>query len=289
MVYFHHIVLGLMVVGVTSAGWADEPAKPRPKEPVDANHSAASAVVGRVAALTYEFNDETDLEYAVFLPKGYRKDGQKYPLIVALHGLYSNPRQILGYPGFTQAAEELGYILVAPMGYNNHGWYGSRGTGGGGRRDPKNLGELSEKDVMNVLELAKKHYPVDDQRIYLYGHSMGGGGALHLAMKYPDVWAAIAIIAPAANSRGLAKLSQMKKIPAIVVQGDRDRLVSVRGTRRLIEKFKEVGVEHRYIEVAGGGHVTVAWAHMDDIFEFIGTRSKAVQEGPLTASDDVQR
>ena len=31
------------------------------------------------------------------------------------------PRQILGYPGFIKHAEKHGYVLVAPMGYNNRG------------------------------------------------------------------------------------------------------------------------------------------------------------------------
>ena len=69
---------------------------------------------------------------------------------------------------------------------NNHGWYGAYGKYGGNRRGgPTNLGELSEKDVMNVLELAQKKFNVDPQRTYLMGHSMGGSGTWHLGMKYP--------------------------------------------------------------------------------------------------------
>ena len=33
---------------------------------------------------------------------------------------------------------------------------------------------LSEKDTMNVLEMVRKEFNVDDNRIYLMGHSMGG-------------------------------------------------------------------------------------------------------------------
>lgn len=51
-------------------------------------------------------------------------------------------------------------------------------TGGKGK-DPKNLSELSEKDVLNVLEVVKKNYTVDPDRVYLLGHSMGGGGVWH--------------------------------------------------------------------------------------------------------------
>jgi hypothetical protein len=42
--------------------------------------------------------------------------------------------------------------------------------------EPPNLSELSEKDVMNVLELMKKEFNVDNERPYLPGYSMGGAG-----------------------------------------------------------------------------------------------------------------
>ena len=137
------------------------------------------------------------------------------------------------YPGFTRQAEKHGYLIVAPMGYNSRGWYGSRGTGGGRGSDPENLGELSEKDVMNVLALIRKEFNIDDNRIYLMGHSMGGGGTWHLGIKYPDIWAALGPIAPAAprSTSGLAKITH---IPVIVIQGDKDGLV--RSARRWVAK-----------------------------------------------------
>jgi p-hydroxybenzoate 3-monooxygenase len=63
------------------------------------------------------------------------------------------------------------------MGYNSRGWYGVKGRGGPGqgKDDPPNLRELSEKDVLNVLELVRKEYTVDDKRIYLLRY----GGRTH--------------------------------------------------------------------------------------------------------------
>ncbi len=256
----------------------DEPTKPSdetsPQAESPGHADSAKVETGRIITRTYDFQDAgKEMEYALYVPKSY--DGTKrFPLIVALHGLYSNPRQILGYPGFTRHAEKHGYLLVAPMGYNTRGWYGSRGKRGGRRNDPKNLGELSEKDVMNVLELARQEFKIDDERIYLLGHSMGGGGSLHLAITYPDIWAAIAPIAPAAHG-ARARLDGAKHIPAIVVQGDKDRLVPVDGTRRLVEKMKELDMDHQYIEVKGGGHVFVAFQHFPEIFSFFENHPKA--------------
>ena len=72
------------------------------------------------------------------------------------------------------------------------------GMSGGGDSSGKDTNALSEKDVMNVLDIVFKEYKIDERRIYLMGHSMGGAGTLYLGTKYPDKWAALAAAAPAA-------------------------------------------------------------------------------------------
>jgi predicted esterase len=146
----------------------------------------------------------------------------------------------------------------------------SRGFGGGfGRKsnDPPNLRELSEQDVMNVLDLVRKEFTIDDKRIYLLGHSMGGAGTWHLGTKYPDLWAGLAPIAPAAFGQPTG-LEKIKHIPVIVVQGDQDTAVRPEGTRRWVEKLKDLSIKHEYLEIPGGGHGDVISKGMPKIFEF---------------------
>jgi poly(3-hydroxybutyrate) depolymerase len=119
----------------------------------------------------------------------------------------------MNYPKFIPHAEKRGYIIVAPMGYNSRGWYGSRKTG---RSDP-DLQMRSEQDVMNVLKLTREELNIDESKIYLLGHSMGGGGTLHLAIKYSEIWAAIAPIAPAVP-KNIDDLKDAKHIPATMGQ-----------------------------------------------------------------------
>jgi predicted peptidase len=224
------------------------------------------------------------MPYEVYVPTKY--DASKpAPLIMALHGLGSNPTQLIRYGGLTDLAEERGYLVAAPMGYNAGGWYGSQGSGrprlGAGRGDqsaiPENLGELSEKDVMSVLAMMRKEFNVDPSRIYMFGHSMGGGGTWHIGIKNPDLFAGLAPIAPAIfQSRD--DLEKIKHVPVIVVQGDADKLVPVAGARRWVEKMKELKMDHEYIEVPGGDHVTVAFQNMPKIFEFFNKHQKAAKE-----------
>jgi predicted peptidase len=179
-------------------------------------------------------------------------------LIVALHGLGSNPQQIIRYPKLTDLAEKHGYIVVAPMGYNSGGWYGLAIPAFlKGKDAPANLSELSEKDVLNVLDIVRKDYSIDAERIYLMGHSMGGGGTWHLGIKYPDIWAGLAPIAPATFDRPAKDVEKIKHIPVILVQGDKDVLCPVATARKWADEMKKLNMTHKYEEVKDGNHISI--------------------------------
>jgi poly(3-hydroxybutyrate) depolymerase len=260
------VLAGFVVCLLLSGLAAQEPDK----------KAAGKSTTARIQKRTYEFKEAgKEMEYALFVPSGYDKE-RKTPLMVALHGLGSNPQQIMRYRGLTDLAEKHGYLVVAPMGYNSKGWYGQRSPKGG-KTDPENLSELSEKDVMNVVEIVRKEFNVDPDRIYLMGHSMGGGGTWHLALQYPDLWAALAPIAPAIF-RKPAEVGKIKHIPVILVQGDEDKLVPVASARRWAEQMKEFGMTYEYIEVAGGNHVDVAFQNLPKIFDFFDKHRRKEKE-----------
>ena len=180
--------------------------------PLRAGAEAPKLKTGTVLTRTYYFKlAKKQMEYCLYLPKSYDKS-KAYPLVVALHGLHSFPAQIMGYPGLLKQAEKYGCVVVAPMGYNRKGWYGSMGWTSR-RSTPKNVGELSEKDVMNVLAITRRDVNVDPKRIYLMGHSMGGGGTWPLGLKSPQLWAGLAPIAPAIR-RSPDALTKIRSMPA---------------------------------------------------------------------------
>lgn len=86
----------------------------------------------RAEARTYHFEDTNeDLPYSIYVSTKVKPD-QKAPMIVTLHGLGA-PQTIMMGKAAVDLAEEGGYILVAPMGYNVSGWYGTPAFAGGGR------------------------------------------------------------------------------------------------------------------------------------------------------------
>src|SRR5579872_959120 len=99
----------------------------------------------RVQQRSYHFADaDKDMPYALYVSSKVTK-AKAAPLIVALHGMGGDHNSLLRGNAI-DLAEEGGYILVGPMGYNPQGWFGSpiitprRGGPGGDQasNDPPN-------------------------------------------------------------------------------------------------------------------------------------------------------
>ena len=204
----------------------------------------------RVQHRNYEFPGTGEsIPYAVFVPSSY-DSSQPAPLIVSLHGLGRSHDWLMGYHGLLDQAEANGYIVVTPLGYIRRGWYGSR------ELDDMQDAQRSEQDVMNVLQLMRDEFSVDSNRIYLWGHSMGGAGTYHIAAKYPDMFAGLGVAAPApeADAPMNTILNNIKHLPIFVLQGDEDAAVPVERTRAWVAKMQELGMQHVYVEIPGGDH-----------------------------------
>jgi predicted peptidase len=278
-----------------------------PSAPVtDAPRPNRGAVDPRVQQRTYTFKDTNEqMPYALFVSSKVTKD-KKSPLIVSLHGLGGDQNTMVRESlRSVDLAEKGGYILVAPMGYNSGGWYGmppgppraggpnpnaaaQRGRGAGAPRpviggtaitEVAKVREASEKDVMTVLAMIRKEFNVDERRIYLMGHSMGGAGTYYLGSKHGKEFAALAPIAPAAmamtNDR--TKVLQAIKdagVPMLVSMGDADEAVPVANVRMWVETMKELQMNYEYKEHPGVTHGPIMAASMDDIYAFFAKHSR---------------
>ncbi len=275
-------------LGQTPSAFAQQPAGAKGK-------GGGAKSDPRVQQRTYHFEDtNAEMPYALFVSSKVTKD-KKAPLIVALHGLGGDGNSLLRGNAL-DLAEEGGYILVGPMGYNTQGWFGSpvivmggggpgkgpgtgaaKGAGGGqATPEPPNLAELSEKDVMNVLALVRKEFTVDPQRTYLMGHSMGGAGALFLGVKYVDQWAAVAAMAPAAFRMQPDSLAPVKdKMPLYLAHGDADTVVPTDVGRRWAKTATDLKMkDFHYFEIPGADHGTVIAQAMPEIFKYFSQHTK---------------
>ena len=272
------VLTACRLLGVLVAWLVATPAAAQPWEQPPRSQANLDAL-DRVELKHYTFAEAggKEQEYRLYVPTVY--DGSTAtPLVVALHGLGSGTMYMMEYNNLVEEAERHGFIVATPMGYNERGWYGARGQGNEFNRrqedpGPDNLGALSEQDVLNVLEIVRKDYNVDDRRIYLIGQSMGGGGTWYLGTKYPDIWAALGPMAPAASGSPDV-LAQATHLPVMVVMGDADQLVDVTVTRQWVAKMKALGMTHEYIEVPGGSHSSAGRENIGKVFDFLAKYAK---------------
>jgi predicted peptidase len=280
----------LMIVGVQAVAQTPPPAA--------APARRGFAQDPRAQTRTYHFEDTNeDQPYSLYVSSKVKKD-QKAPLIVTLHGLGA-PQTIMMGAAAIDLAEEGGYILVAPMGYNISGWYGSpafapgagggrgRGTPGAGApgraprppavNQPANLRELSEKDVMNVIGFVRKEFNVDDKRMYIMGHSMGGAGALYLGSKYANLFAAVGAEAPAAFWQTRKETLQPMRdagVPVMIVHGDIDEVVPVANSHAWVDAMKELDMQYEFVEQPGITHGPVIQSGLKPIYAFFAKHQK---------------
>lgn len=132
---------------------------------------------GKLNELAYvTANDQTVQPYYLYVPPDYTPD-KRWPLIVFLHG-YVPSISVLDpwIPGEEQCqiAGKYGCLLLIPYGRRNTDFQG-----------------IGEEDVLASTAEVCKWYPVDQDRIYLSGVSMGGMGAWNLALRHPGMYAAV--------------------------------------------------------------------------------------------------
>ncbi|HTR01105.1 MAG TPA: prolyl oligopeptidase family serine peptidase [Candidatus Acidoferrum sp.] len=268
---------GLVAIAAEPAAPA-VPAGPPGGPPQGPRNLMIKADDARVQNRTYHFDaTNEEMPYSVFVSSKVDKK-KPAPLIVTLHGLGMGPGIMMRAKAL-ELAEAGGYILVAPMGYNIGGWYGSPVINM--QRDkpvePANLAELSEQDVMNVLGIVRKEFNVDPKRTYLMGHSMGGAGTLFLGSKHKNEWAAIAALAPAAfllQPNIPAILDPLKDKPIMIVQGDKDTLVPPQNTHAWVDYLKDHKMNYQYIEIPGADHGSVIDQGLPDIYAFFAKQTR---------------
>jgi len=243
----------------------------------------------RVQQRTYLFADTDEtLPYAVYVPSTYSKN-KKTPMVLALHG-FSGSHATFMRTACVDEAEKNGFLLVGPMGYSPSGSFGmpfGGGRGGRGAAPPREgqpgglketdgakVAELSEKDAMNVLAMVRKEFNVDDNRIYLMGHSLGGGGSLHMGEKYSTIWAGVAALAPAAFGFQWTADSKLKNVPLLIIQGDADTTVRPAGSQQLSEELKGLNFQNEYILLPGLDHGGIIAGSMPDVFKFFAAHTK---------------
>ncbi len=202
--------------------------------------------------------------YSVRPPKNYDPDRQ-YALILGLHGanVKTQEKFIQRY-----SSKEWAFV-VAPT---NRGRFGFSW---------ENQGRLN---TMQTLDIALSRYPIDPDRVYLGGHSMGGHGVWVVGTAHADRFAAIgpgagwlstdvytpyymrkdhlfgspresAVLRAARRpDRPQNFLENLHDVPPMIVQGGADPVVPPFHARTFRKRLMQLGYPVEYVEVPGAKH-----------------------------------
>jgi putative esterase len=135
------------------------------------------------------------------------------------------------------ALRDVDFIVACPLARGSMGYRG-----------------IAEQDVYDVLAEVKRRYPVDEDRVYLTGASMGGGGALWLALTRPDVWAAVALVSPAVIPGSDELAANALNVPLRIFHGDQDPVTPVEASRNWQRTLLGLGAQVDYVEYPGVRH-----------------------------------
>ena len=232
---------------------------------------------------TYRFpGTGAAIPYRLYVPSTW--DGKsQLPLVLMLHGGGSDENMYLDRDNkqLLQLAEQHGYLLVSPLGYNPLGAYGTclrlpavfgQAEAAAQQRatscikDAQTL-ERSEQDVINVLELVLNEYPVDRASMFLIGHSMGSGGTWYLGAKYAGYWAALAPMSGPFVEEATYPWDRIRTKPIFMTEGT-GATPSLAGSRAMQEWMKAHAFALEYMEVNGdhGGMVPLV---LPAVFDFL--------------------
>lgn len=145
------------------------------------------------------------MRFGVFLPP--QAETRRVPVLYWLSGLTCTEENFIIKAGAQRVAAELGLAIVmpdtSPRGLNITGEGESYDFGSGAgfyvdaTQAPWSQGYRMYSYITQELsELVASAFPVDPARVGIFGHSMGGHGALTIALNNPDYYKSVSAFAP---------------------------------------------------------------------------------------------
>jgi polyhydroxybutyrate depolymerase len=206
MLYFAHLVLSLHLLGI-SGGTLPAAGVPHQVEP------------GRYVKTIQE--GDLQRTYILRVPRQY-DNKTKLPLVLLFHGWESSAASAERYTGFGAKCEDAGFILAIPDGTEG------RGSKKGWNTGFANLGVKGADDIQlasDILDQVEHDLLVDDNRVYVVGHSNGAMMTYSVAAHLSERIAAIGIVSGTVGEPGKHIPEPKVPVSAIIFHGKADPTV----------------------------------------------------------------
>ena len=183
---------------------------------------------GQQVEMTYKTSDDTEVGYLLYLPDGFKADSAtRYPLMLFLHGRgeSNGPLSLVakwGPPMMAARGDKLPYIIVSPQCPRKDNW----------------TSDTQQTRLIELLDAIEDKYPIDKQRVFLTGLSMGGYGTWELAANHADRFTAAVPVCGGGNPEDAGKL---KELPIWVFHGELDRAVAFKKSVEMVDAIRKAG------------------------------------------------
>ena len=191
--------------------------------------------VNRPGDTWYEVTSgSTRMPVRLYVPEKVIEQGRPVPLLIALHGAGGNEHFFMDGCGdgvIAELAERHGFIVVSPSTY---------------------VMGSSMKPLETLVSVLSSRYAIDQDRIYLLGHSLGGMTAMGLASARPEMIDGIVAIA------GGAPFPKKTEFPPVLAYAaERDFIVSGDMIESSAQAAKAAGAPVTPRRPDGTGHLTI--------------------------------
>lgn len=204
----------------------------------------------------YRDSDGASILYRIHIPEGFDIN-KSYPLVIFLHGagqrgndnisqLIHGVKDILS---FSKQHHEPAIIVAPQLPYNAQ-WVVNIPP------NPQTY-KMSDQPSLAIkltIELMNdiiKNLPVDNNRIYVTGLSMGGFGTWDLIQRLPNTFAAAI---PVCGGGDKNQAENIKHIPIWAFHGNKDTVVEPSRTREMISAINKAGGNPKYTEYPNVAH-----------------------------------
>ncbi len=217
----------------------------------------------------YEERIHNKMRFGLFIPPNYHEE-KKYPLILAFHGKFDLTSWNLTWYNEPIVSKNPCIVVTPKTSNPNLAW----GNSNNENHTPEML------TVLEILNLLKKEFNLDENRFYVHGASMGGFGVFNLLAKEPKMFAA-AIAICGGGSPSTANI--LKETPLWIFHGNADPIISVEQSRNLYKAIVDSGGKKvRYTEYSNIGHDSWinAWNETTILTWFLSQRKNYSSRSP---------
>jgi predicted peptidase len=195
----------------------------------------------------FEFQGQPGVkyDYLAYVPERVNsRPNAKFPAIIFLHGSGERGTNVWavakhGPPKIVADKKDFEFIVISPQCPPGKQW--------------------NAEAVAALTKEVEALYPIDSNRVYLTGLSMGGFGTWSTILVHPELYAAAVPICGGGDATAVSKVSRDKKqvlvkLPIWAFHGAKDPTVNLEQSEKMVSAYKEIGNPAKLTVHPDAGH-----------------------------------